>query len=1015
MSDPTAPIACTRGRVIRGCAELLAWIASVGFLLYQARSAFFLGRSAIGHDNLYWFYPIYQFFGSSLLHGRFPYWDPFTHGGGALYPILLQLRLLEPVSYLVLALGSLATHDLVTLFNWDRLARGLVGAVGAYVLLRRVTTHWPVRLLLPPLLVWSSMQLTVFRQTGVIDQFGSAPWAAHFALRIVHERDFRWRNWIGFAVFTGTAWQSYHFAGLWILLLFLGIGFLLFRREDLSAVRRAPQLISKVTLMALVIGVMALPNAVLFAERNQYVFPARMLDHSYAGRRPLGEPLQYEPTPSSQPVDAIIMPFGLVEYTGTFSSGWDFVQLLTPKANPHVQGRGASLFGRPSEAFMYLGLLGYLGSLWGLAAGRHRLKHVWLLVTLAFGLLMLGPSGGVHWLLQWYPALWGIRHTHVFASFFVLGMLFFFVLGCNQLLGERDGSAREGTGETHAARRSRIIQIGCSVALALAVAIWLQVTTVLRPLPVVHWEVILLLAPIALLGFARRELGASGIFLTILAAHLGLVLVHTPDPVQFLGRAGFFLALPAVFLLVAVQMNSSRLRRLAAGLAAVLLIADLAAYMSDASVLWRWERPDRVIPVSALQSRVAGSETRVAIVPSEAMNRAYGQAVRYLSMMTRRPAGFSSIMYSAAEPEALYLSVAIPSESLWPLEWRLVAGRWQPGVARVSPDGVAAPEREDSRFGNGSVAARLVPSRDAVGDLAVPVPVPAAALGKRLWAQIWVRSETTAFNSVQVGMDFGTQRVTRFYQNSGRWERLTLDGPAHANPASLRAWILPSATAAAVFDDLRLRVSPDDGGPHVFDLDLVRSARRWNTFLMPTAYFRLLHSDIPTEALGEILALGVPLVQFRAQGRTVSDSELVALLRTAGRDERAHTVFLHPGPEVIGAPLDPRPAERAEVVMEESDYNSLKVTVNSPRDGYLYIAEGFDPHWRAYVDDRPAPLLRANMAFKAVPVNAGAHRIRLEYTPVAFQTALVAYFATMCLAFGVLLVGLFPRRNRVPV
>ena len=35
--------------------------------------------------------------------------------------------------------------------------------------------------------------------------------------------------------------------------------------------------------------------------------------------------------------------------------------------------------------------------------------------------------------------------------------------------------------------------------------------------------------------------------------------------------------------------------------------------------------------------------------------------------------------------------------------------------------------------------------------------------------------------------------------------------------------------------------------------------------------------------------------------------------------------------------------------------------------------------WRAYVDDRPAPLLQANYAFQAVEVPAGRHHVRLAY------------------------------------
>jgi hypothetical protein len=47
----------------------------------------------------------------------------------------------------------------------------------------------------------------------------------------------------------------------------------------------------------------------------------------------------------------------------------------------------------------------------------------------------------------------------------------------------------------------------------------------------------------------------------------------------------------------------------------------------------------------------------------------------------------------------------------------------------------------------------------------------------------------------------------------------------------------------------------------------------------------------------------------------------------------------------------------------------------------VFVSEAYHPWWRPTVDGRPAPLLRAQMAFIAVPVGPGMHTIELCFEP----------------------------------
>jgi hypothetical protein len=50
-------------------------------------------------------------------------------------------------------------------------------------------------------------------------------------------------------------------------------------------------------------------------------------------------------------------------------------------------------------------------------------------------------------------------------------------------------------------------------------------------------------------------------------------------------------------------------------------------------------------------------------------------------------------------------------------------------------------------------------------------------------------------------------------------------------------------------------------------------------------------------------------------------------------------------------------------------------------DGYLVTRDSYARGWRATVDGRPAPVLRANGKHRAVPVAEGRHEIVLRYHP----------------------------------
>lgn len=83
----------------------------------------------------------------------------------------------------------------------------------------------------------------------------------------------------------------------------------------------------------------------------------------------------------------------------------------------------------------------------------------------------------------------------------------------------------------------------------------------------------------------------------------------------------------------------------------------------------------------------------------------------------------------------------------------------------------------------------------------------------------------------------------------------------------------------------------------------------------------------------------------------------------------------------------------------------VKVSPPGPNGAWLVYADAFHPGWRAMVDGRPAPVWKANMAFKAVFLPPGTETISFDFTHPLQQAAL--WFVGL-FAVAIILLGCFP-------
>ncbi len=73
------------------------------------------------------------------------------------------------------------------------------------------------------------------------------------------------------------------------------------------------------------------------------------------------------------------------------------------------------------------------------------------------------------------------------------------------------------------------------------------------------------------------------------------------------------------------------------------------------------------------------------------------------------------------------------------------------------------------------------------------------------------------------------------------------------------------------------------------------------------------------------------------------------------------------------------------VTMLEYGANRLELEAASASSSFLLLSEIFYPGWRAWVDGQETPILRADYLLRAIPLEAGQHRVRLELVPESLR------------------------------
>ncbi len=116
--------------------------------------------------------------------------------------------------------------------------------------------------------------------------------------------------------------------------------------------------------------------------------------------------------------------------------------------------------------------------------------------------------------------------------------------------------------------------------------------------------------------------------------------------------------------------------------------------------------------------------------------------------------------------------------------------------------------------------------------------------------------------------------------------------------------------------------------------------------------------------------------------------------------------------ESVGGPVE------GQIMVLEDQPERLDIQVEVDRPAYLTIADAYDPGWSAWLDGEPIPIRPAWIAFRAILIPEGSHRLELTYEPAGFRLGLVisgfgALGTLLVVAWPVRIVDLRPTHDRL--
>ncbi len=130
------------------------------------------------------------------------------------------------------------------------------------------------------------------------------------------------------------------------------------------------------------------------------------------------------------------------------------------------------------------------------------------------------------------------------------------------------------------------------------------------------------------------------------------------------------------------------------------------------------------------------------------------------------------------------------------------------------------------------------------------------------------------------------------------------------------------------------------------------------------------------------------------------DPQCLAAMKSPSFDPKRQAFLSAPLPEGLASELtDKKNNFQYEWLNDGNDAQSFQTTLDHP--SLVVFSEVYYPGWKAFIDNQPAPIFRANYDFRALVLPAGTHQVDFKYQP-AWWKSLIRFIFLWLLSLPVL-------------
>lgn len=217
---------------------------------------------------------------------------------------------------------------------------------------------------------------------------------------------------------------------------------------------------------------------------------------------------------------------------------------------------------------------------------------------------------------------------------------------------------------------------------------------------------------------------------------------------------------------------------------------------------------------------------------------------------------------------------------------------------------------------------------------------------------------------------------------------------------------------ATMLKEITLRYLGEAGRFHLRGLSLIddRTGTSKSVIVSTAGHFRLVHSG-DVKIYQNLDVLPRAFVVHRA--RVIEDDEAAV---SAMRDESFKPdegVILAEAPPGWGTWSPSADSHSDQVTVVSYEPERVVIEANLASEGYLVLTDTWYPGWRAWMDGKESPIIRANLLFRAIALPAGQHRVEFSYEPASLQIGAAISLATLLvIGIGLGLIWRQPKENR---